>query len=107
MDFKKAILTYENNVNIYSYKSKQGSAPIMFTAVHTVEQQKDDGIKFAEPFTAAICQYVANQVNANYLIKSVDNGIDSNSLEVDDFKEVLLKYIKDNDNYTELRRDTE
>jgi len=96
MDFEKELMTYEKNVQIFSYKSKQGKTPIMFTAVHTVQQLKEDSIKYSEPFTAAICQYVANKINGNYLIKSIDNGVDSNSLIVDDFKEVLLKYINDN-----------
>ena len=94
--FEKEIINYEKSIDIYSYKSKRGKTPIMFTAVHTVEQQKEDGIKHPEPFTSAICQYVGNKIDCSYLIKSIDNGIDSNSVIMDEFKELLLKYIKEN-----------
>ena len=97
MNFEDEIINYEKNVGAFSYQSKKGSVPVIFSAVHTVKQHKEDGVKLAEPFTAAICQYVSNKINGYYLIKSIDNGIDSNSLEVDDFKELLLKYIKENE----------
>ena len=96
MEFEKEIINYEKNVDIYSYRMKKGSTPIILTAVHTVEQKKEEGIKFSEPFTSGIAQYVANKINGYYLIKSVDNGVDSNSTVVDEFKELLLKYIKEN-----------
>ena len=96
MNFEKEILSYEKGIDTYSYKIKKGKTPIIFTAVHTVPQVKVDGIKPQEPFTGAICQYVANKVNASYLIKSIDNGIESNAEEVDEFKEALLRYIRKN-----------
>jgi len=96
MDFKKEITNYENNIKIYAYRNKQGITPVMLTAVHTVEQNKNDGIKPNEPFTGAIAQYVANKVQASYFIKSIDNGIETNSETIDEFKILLLKYIKEN-----------
>jgi len=96
MNFEKEIIKYERNTDIFSYRSKKGKLPIILTAVHTVEQRKENGVKFAEQFTAAISQYVGNKINSSYLIKSIDNGIDSNSKEEDEFKKVLLKNIKEN-----------
>jgi len=97
MDFYNQIKEYEDNKNVYSYIMKTGKVPLMLTAVHTVSQEREEGTKPSEPLTAAICQYVGNAVSASFLIKAIDNGVDSNDVEEDEFKEVLLKKIKDND----------
>ncbi|MGE5455550.1 MAG: hypothetical protein ACM3O4_00365 [Ignavibacteriales bacterium] len=96
MDFNKTINDYENNVKTFSYMIKEGKVPVILTAVHTVEQQKEDGIKYGESYTSAICQYVGNIVNSYYMIKSIDNGVDSNSTNLDEFKEVLNHKINKN-----------
>lgn len=94
MDFNTLINTYENNIGKLHYKVKYGESPILITAVHTVYQQFKN--KLPEPYTGAIAQYVAKETNSSYIIKSFDNGIDANSLELDDFKKYLIKFIKDN-----------
>lgn len=96
MEFNKIINDYESNVKTFSYMIKEGKVPVILTAVHTVEQKKEDSIKFAEPYTSAICQYVGNAINSYYMIKSIDNGIDSNSNNIDEFKEVLNNKINKN-----------
>ncbi len=96
MDFDKIINDYENNIKVLSYIIKEGKVPVILTAVHTVPKQKEDKIKYNEPYTAAICQYVGNTINSYYMIKAIDNGIDSNSTTIDDFKELLNHKIQKN-----------
>lgn len=96
MNFQDEINRYEDDINDFIYISNDGDVPVMFTAIHTVTQNKETGIKMAEPYTSAVCQYVGNKINGSYFIKAIDNGIDSNSLIEDEFKQLLLKKIKDN-----------
>jgi len=96
MDFHDEINKYEDNINNFIYILNDGNVPIMFTAIHTVMQNKENGIKMAESYTSAVCQYVGNKIQGSYFIKAIDNGIDSNSLVEDEFKQLLLKRIKDN-----------
>lgn len=94
MNFEDIINDLEQNKNKYDYLIKYGQTPIMLTSVHTVEQKFKN--KFAESYTCAISQFVGNNINSYYMIKSIDNGIDSNSVPVDEFKQLLLKIIKEN-----------
>ncbi|MDD2435555.1 MAG: hypothetical protein PHO63_04800 [Bacilli bacterium] len=96
MKFEDIINNYESNVSRYQYMIKNGKTPVMLTAVHTVSQKKKDRIKPSEPYTSAICQYVGNTINCSFMIKSIDNGIDSNHKDEDDFKQLLKKTIKEN-----------
>ncbi|MDD2377839.1 MAG: N-formylglutamate amidohydrolase [Bacilli bacterium] len=95
MSFEDIINNYESNVSRYQYMIKEGKVPVMLTAVHTVQQEKESGLKLSEPYTSAICQYVGNMVNSSFMIKSIDNGVDSNSREIDDFKQLLKKKIQE------------
>ena len=68
------------------------------TAVHTMMQLKENGEhKNSEPYTKAIAMYVAEKTDCFFLIKNKDTGIDSNNVEHDTFKNMLLDNIKDND----------
>lgn len=97
MSFEEEILKYEYENNDEIYIQKNGSTPIIFTAVHTMEQTRTDGsLKFSEPFTKGIALYVADKLNAFYYVKLQDTGIDSNSEIEDEFKINLLKLIKEN-----------
>lgn len=98
MDFKNLILDYEYEDFEDIYLLKIGSIPVLLTAVHTMKQTREDGtIKLNEPFTKAICRYVSDKIGASCFIKIKDTGIDSNSLDVDEYKEKLIKIISDND----------
>ncbi len=94
MNFVEEIINYEQLKIEEAYKFKIGKIPIILTAVHTMQQKKDVGIKKAEPFTKAIAQYVADKIDCSYYIKMVDNGIDSNSKDIDEFKINLLNKIE-------------
>lgn len=95
--FKDRINSLEETKEKFAYFMKDGKTPVMLTAVHTVSQIKETGLKYSEPYTAAICQYVASEVNSYFMLKAIDNGVDSNSLIEDDFKLVLNKKIKENE----------
>lgn len=95
MQFKDEMLNYESSNYSTSYIMKIGLLPVIITAPHGVKQTKEDGtIKLSEPFTKAIAQYVANNLNTSFLIKTKDTGVDANSDNKEDFKETLLQIIK-------------
>lgn len=97
MNFKNEILNYENNDTNKTYILEIGNIQVILTAVHTMNQIREDGsIKYSEPFTKAIVKYISKELNTSSFIKLIDTGIDSNSVVLDDFKEILLKTIKEN-----------
>lgn len=96
MSFKDEIMIYESIILPDKYIFKNNVASVMITAVHTMEQHNDTGIKKTEIFTKSIVQYVANKVNCSYYIKLKDDGIDSNSINQDEFKDDLFNKIKEN-----------
>ena len=97
MNFKDKIEKLEIELEQEEYIFKTGDVPVMLTAVHTMEQTKENGeTKLSEPYTKAIAKYVSENVNSFYFIKVKDTKIDSNSLVLDEFKKRLLHYIKDN-----------
>lgn len=97
MNFKNEILNYENNDTNKTYILEIGNIPVILTAVHTMNQICEDGsIKCSEPFTKAIVKYISKELNTSSFIKLIDTGVDSNSVVLDDFKEILLKTIKEN-----------
>ena len=96
MNFEDEIINYENSEIKEEYKTKHGKIPVILTAVHTMRQKKEGKVKKSEPFTKAIVEYVSNKVDCSYYIKLVDNGVDSNSKYVDEFKLELLNQIKEN-----------
>ena len=97
MTIKEKLLKYESTKSANDYLKKDGNIPVIITASHTMKQTRDDGtIKLNEPFTKAIAMYVSNELNTFHLIKIKDTGIDSNSLKEDEFKNELIKTIKNN-----------
>ncbi len=96
MNFKQEIMNHELSDSNEEYIMRNGTIPIILTAVHTMQQDKWNIIKKSEPFTKAIAKYVAEQVNCSYYIKLKDNKIDSNSLKTDEFKNKLRDYIVEN-----------
>lgn len=96
--FKEKILEYEQNYNDLTYIARTGKIPVILTAAHTMTQLKQNGeYKASEPYTKAIAMYVAENTECFFLIKNKDTGIDSNHVENDAFKNMLLDNIKDND----------
>lgn len=95
-DFKDEILGFENYNWENTYIIKTGENLVMFTAPHTMEQQKEEGIKYGETFTKAIAMYVAKYTDSSYLIKLQDTGKDANREVKEDFKDMLLSLVKNN-----------
>lgn len=97
MNFKEEIELFEDFQSECEYISKIGNIPILFTAAHTMTQYLDNGnIKLSEPYTKAIAMYLNKCCNTSYLIKIKDTGIDSNRDNHDEFKEQLIKIVKEN-----------
>ena len=95
--FKEIINELENKEFNEDYIILKGNIPIIFTAPHTMTQLKEDGsLKLNEPYTKAIALYLNKYFNVNCMIKLKDTGIDSNKEENDEFKEELIKFIKEN-----------
>lgn len=96
--FKNKIEDYERKLNNLTFIARKGELPIILTAAHTMMQLKENGeYKNSEPYTKAIAMYVAEKTDCFYLIKNKDTGIDSNLMENDILKNMLLDNIKDND----------
>ena len=97
MNFKEEIEFFENFESQNIYISKIGNVPILFTAPHTMYQNLNDGTKkWGETYTKAICMYLNKYCNTSYLIKLKDTGIDSNRDNHDEFKNELIKIVKEN-----------
>ena len=92
MEFIEEIKILENTFrNKETYITYIGNTDVLLTAVHTMDQLKEDGsYKFEEYYTKAIARYVAAKTDSSYLVKIKDTNIDSNSVILDDFKEQLL-----------------
>ncbi|MDD3453009.1 MAG: hypothetical protein PHN42_01860 [Bacilli bacterium] len=97
MEFEKKILECENIFLNQDYIYKQGKKKVILTSVHSMIQHKEGGIKKSEPFTKGITKYVSEETDCFYYIKLKETRVDSNSVEFDEFKDNLLKYIKDNE----------
>ena len=98
MNFEEEINELELLDFNQDYIIKKGSLPILFTAPHTMEQIREDGsIKPSESFTKAIALYLNKVCSSSYLIKIKDTGKDSNRDNHDEFKEELLRIVKDNE----------
>lgn len=97
MIFKEEINNLENLNTDNDYVYKIGEVPILFTAVHTMNQTFETGkVKLSEPYTKAIGLYLNKYCNTSYLIKIKDTGIDSNRDNHDEFKDELIKIVKEN-----------
>lgn len=98
MSFKEDICKLEEFNGLFDYLLVKGEIPVLITAPHTMEQLKKDGsIKYSEPFTKAIAMYLNKVCSASYLIKVKDTGMDSNRDNHDEFKDDLIKFVKDNE----------
>lgn len=97
MNFENEINDLENQTFKETFIAKMGDIPILFTAVHTMEQRKKDGIiKLKEPYTKAIALYLNQHYGASYMIKIKDDGFDSNQENHDPFKKELIQFVKKN-----------
>lgn len=95
MSFQEEINILEDFTSVNNYIFKEGTIPILFTSVHNMTQFKDDGtVKVKEGYTKALALYLNKYYNVNCFIKVNDTGLDSNRDNHDEFKEQLLKIVK-------------
>lgn len=95
--FKDVINSLENEKFDADFIIIKGNVPILFTAPHTMKQVRDDGsVKFPELYTKAIALYFNKFFGVNSMIKIKDTGMDSNVDNHDDFKNELIKFVKEN-----------
>ena len=97
MNFNEEINYLENVAFDEKYVIKKGKVPILFTASHTMQQVLESGIKFGETYTKAIALYLNKHFDVSCMIKVKDTGLDSNRDNHDDFKKLLLEFVKEND----------
>ena len=97
MNFKEEINILEEQVLNESFTILKGNVPILFSAPHTMIQEREDGsVKLNEPYTKAIALYLNKYLNVFSVIKNEDTGIDSNRDNYDDYNVELRRLIKDN-----------
>ena len=97
MNFKDEINILEEQVLNESFTILKGNVPILFSAPHTMIQEREDGsVKLNEPYTKAIALYLNKYLNVFSVIKNEDTGIDSNRDNYDDYNVELRRLIKDN-----------
>lgn len=95
--FKQKINELENLNIDGDYLIQKGSVPILFSAPHTMLQNRIDGsIKVREPYTKAIALYLNKYFNTYSIIKNNDTGIDSNRDNYDKYNVEMRRLIKDN-----------
>ena len=92
MTFKDEILNYELSNHNNPYIVKIGLLPVIITAPHTLKQIENDTSK---PFTKAISQYVANNLDASFFIQTQDTSAKGENKEK--FPNTLLQIIKTQD----------
>lgn len=94
--FRNKILSYDllDDKNILL---KKGVNPVLLSAPHAAKHIFDDGsIKLSEPMTKNIVAYVADMVNGSYIIKNYVSTIDANHSDDDEYKNIMLNMIKEN-----------
>ena len=97
MNFEEEINMLEDLQFDSDYILRTGNSPVLFTAVHTMNQLKNDGsIKYMESYTKAIALYLNKHANVNCMVKINDTGFDSNIDNRDDFKKELIRFVKEN-----------
>ena len=92
MTFKDEILNYELSNHNNPYIVKIGLLPVIITAPHTLKQIENDTPK---PFTKAISQYVANNLDTSFFIQTQDTSAKGENKEK--FPNTLLQIIKTQD----------
>ncbi|MDK8241337.1 hypothetical protein HMPREF2785_01540 [Corynebacterium sp. HMSC067D03] len=71
-----------------------GTAPVIVTAPHAVEQQRDGKIKLAEPATRWLAEQLHEHVGATALIKTDADKADPNSDEHSPFRDVAVREVE-------------
>ena len=96
MQFNDEINKLENEELENDFIILKGNIPILFSAPHTMIQNREDGtIKFNEPYTKAILLYLNKYFRTYSIIKNIDTGIDSNRNNYDKYNVEMRRLIKE------------
>ena len=96
MQFNDEINKLENEELENDFIILKGDIPILFSAPHTMIQNREDGtIKFNEPYTKAILLYLNKHFRTYSIIKNIDTGIDSNRDNYDKYNVEMRRLIKE------------
>lgn len=95
--FKQQINELENIELSGDYAILKGNVPILFSASHTMLQNREDGtIKVSEPYTKAISLYINKHFNTYSIVKNNDTCIDSNRNNYDKYNVEMRRLIRNN-----------
>ncbi len=97
MTFIEEMNLLEEYTTSSDYVLLKGNNNILITAPHTMEQiRKDGSIKLREPYTKALALYLHKYEDVSCLIKIKDTKEDPNRDNHDEFKRILIDYVKNN-----------
>lgn len=97
MRFEDEINEFESTLYEEDFIIKKGTVPILFSAPHGIKQYLDNEIiKSAEPYTKAISLYLNKYCHTFSIVKTNDTGKDSNRDNHDDYKQELIRLVKEN-----------
>ena len=91
-------MKYLENLDFDSdYIALKGKNKILFSAPHTMMQEREDGtIKLSEPYTKAISLYLNRHSDTYSVVKIKDTKIESNIDNHDEYNVELRRIIKEN-----------
>lgn len=96
MDFKDIMINFENTGEGI-YIIKEGNIPVLVSAPHTVNQNREDGsFKLAEPFTKAIALYLHDVLGCYVITKNEPNGFDDNRFNESGYRDAMVNLINKN-----------
>lgn len=87
---------FMNELSEQSFVIKEGNSSIMFSAPHCVEQIRNGKIKYSEPQTGMLVEMLHNEFGCPIIRKVSNCNDDANYDPVSDYKETLIKYVKEN-----------
>ncbi len=97
MSFNDEINELEKISTSEDFLILKGTVPVLFSAPHTIEQEREDGtIKLSEPYTKAISLYLNKHCKTYSIVKNKDTGIDPNRDNYDKYNVELRRLIKEN-----------
>lgn len=82
--------------HLQSFELLDGKGPVMISAPHSVEQLRNNQIKFAEPQTGVLAKMLHDALDCPVIYKTKNCDDDANFDKVSPYKQALAEYIKNN-----------
>lgn len=86
----------EKDDNAPSFELLEGQGAVMISAPHSVEQTRNNQVKYAEPQTGALAKMLHDTLHCPVIYKRKNCGDDANFDENCAYKQALCQYVKDN-----------